>query len=52
MTTRTITVLTHGRPSETAGALRELAELADRHGAVLALDADEPAKHSKTHSSS
>jgi NAD+ kinase len=45
MTTRTITVLTHGRPSETGAALRELAELADRHGAVLALDADETAKH-------
>jgi len=46
MTARTITVLTHGRPSETAGALHELAELADRHGAVLVLDAEEAAKHS------
>ena len=45
MTVRTITVLTHGRPGETAGALRELAELADQHGAVLALDAEETAKH-------
>ena len=40
-----ITVLTHGRPSETAGALRELATLAEQHGAVLALDAEETAKH-------
>ena len=45
MSTRTITVLTHGRPSETAGALRALAEQADQHGAVLALDAEETAKH-------
>ena len=45
MTVRTITVLTHGRPAETAGALRELAELADQHGARLALDAEETAKH-------
>ena len=45
MSARTITVLTHGRPSETDGALRELAELASQHGAVLALDAEETAKH-------
>jgi NAD+ kinase len=45
MSARTITVLTHGRPSETGGALRELAQLASQHGAVLALDAEETAKH-------
>jgi NAD+ kinase len=45
MSARTVTVLTHGRPSETGGALRELAELASQHGAVLALDAEETAKH-------
>jgi NAD+ kinase len=45
MSAGTVTVLTHGRPSETGGALRELAELASAHGAVLALDADETAKH-------
>lgn len=45
MSARIVTVLTHGRPAETAGALSELAELALAHGAVLALDADETAKH-------
>jgi NAD+ kinase len=45
MSTRTITVLTHGRPAETAGALRELAGLAAAAGAVLTLDAEESAKH-------
>jgi NAD+ kinase len=45
MSARAITVLTHGRPAETAGALRELAALADADGAVLALNADETAKH-------
>jgi len=45
MSARTITVLTHGRPSETADALRELAAMADAVGAVLTLDADETAKH-------
>jgi len=43
----TVTVLTHGRPAETDGALRELARLANAHGAVLALDAEESAKHSR-----
>ena len=45
MSTRMITVMTHGRPSETAGALRELGALAEQHGAVLGLDAEETAKH-------
>jgi NAD+ kinase len=45
MSTRTITVLTHGRPAETAGALRELAAMAAADGAVLTLDAGESAKH-------
>jgi NAD+ kinase len=45
MSTRTITVLTHGRPEETAGALRELAAMAAADGAVLTLDAGESAKH-------
>jgi NAD+ kinase len=37
--------MTHGRPAETGEALRELAALAAAHGAVLALDAEETAKH-------
>jgi NAD+ kinase len=41
----TITVMTHGRPEETAWALRELAEIAAAHGATLRLDAEESAKH-------
>jgi NAD+ kinase len=45
MSGRAITVLTHGRPDETAGALRELAAMAAAAGAVLTLDADETAKH-------
>jgi NAD+ kinase len=45
MSVRVITVMTHGRPAETAGALRELASLAAAHGAVLWLDAEETAKH-------
>ncbi len=48
MSTRTITVLTHGRPAETAGALRELAAMAAADGAVLTLDAGESAKHAAT----
>jgi NAD+ kinase len=45
MSTRVISVLTHGRPGETSAALRELAEMAAEAGAVLTLDADEAAKH-------
>jgi len=45
MSARTITVLTHGRPAETAAALRELAAMAAADGAVLTLDAGETAKH-------
>jgi len=48
MSTRTITVLTHGRPAETSGALRELAAMAAADGAVLTLDAGESAKHAAT----
>jgi len=44
MSARIVTVLTHGRPGETSGALRELAAMADAAGAVLTLDADESAK--------
>jgi NAD+ kinase len=40
-----ITVMTHGRPEETAGALLELAEMAAAHGVTLRLDAEESAKH-------
>ncbi len=47
MSARTITVMSHGRPAETAEALRELARLAVAHGAVLTLDAGETAKHSE-----
>jgi NAD+ kinase len=45
MSTRTITVLTHGRPAETAAALRELAAMSAAAGAQLTLDANETAKH-------
>ena len=40
-----VRVLTHGRPEETAEALRELARLAGANGRTLRLDADERAKH-------
>ena len=40
-----ITVMTHGRPADTRAALVELAALAIRHGAVVALDDEETAKH-------
>ena len=40
-----ITVMTHGRPEETHGALLELAAAAAAHGLVLALDREESAKH-------
>jgi NAD+ kinase len=40
-----ITVMTHGRPEETDGALLELAAMAAANGATLRLDAEETAKH-------
>jgi NAD+ kinase len=40
-----VRVMTHARPRETRGALFELAAVAARLGAVLALDAEETAKH-------
>ena len=43
---RRATVFTHRRPDETAEALAELVTIAERHGAVLRLDAEETAKHS------
>jgi NAD+ kinase len=43
-----VRVLTHARPAETRGALFELASVAAAHGAVLALDAEETAKHGLT----
>jgi len=42
---RRVTLISHGRPEETGGALRELAAIAEAHGAVLLLDHDETAKH-------
>ena len=45
MSAREITVMTHARPGETVGALRELAALAAARGATLRLDAEESAKH-------
>jgi NAD+ kinase len=42
---RSITVLTHRRPSDTSGALRGLVEAAARAGVVLRLDEDETRKH-------
>jgi NAD+ kinase len=45
MSAREITVLSHARPEETVGALRELAALAAGAGATLRLDAEESAKH-------
>jgi NAD+ kinase len=43
-----VRVLTHARPAETRAALLELAGVAAAHGAVLALDAEETAKHALT----
>jgi len=40
-----VRVMTHARPQETRGALLELAAVAARHGAILALDAEETAKY-------
>jgi NAD+ kinase len=45
MSVRAITLLSHARPEETAGALRELAEMSAAAGALLRLDAEESAKH-------
>ena len=45
MSSERVTVMTHGRPEETHGALLDLAQLAVAHGVVLALDAEETAKH-------
>jgi NAD+ kinase len=45
MSRRAITVMTHGRPGETAAALLELAGMAAAAGVVLTLDAEETAKH-------
>ena len=45
MSSREITVMSHARPEETVGALRELAALAVAAGATLRLDAEESAKH-------
>ena len=42
---RRITLISHGRPEETGGALRELAAIADANGADLLLDREESAKH-------
>jgi NAD+ kinase len=42
---RLVSVVSHGRPQETDGALRELGEIAMAHGAVLLLDAAETRKH-------
>ena len=48
MAVRTATVLTHRRPSETAGALALLRESALAAGAVLRLDSEETRKHELT----
>ena len=48
MAIRTATVLTHRRPSETAGALGALVETAVGAGAVLRLDPEETRKHELT----
>ena len=45
MSVRAVTVMTHGRPEETAAALAELSRMAAAHGATLLLDAEEAAKH-------
>ncbi|MGD0197970.1 MAG: NAD(+)/NADH kinase [Solirubrobacteraceae bacterium] len=41
---RLVSVVSHGRPEETQGALRELGEIAAAHDAVLVLDANESTK--------
>jgi NAD+ kinase len=45
MTERSMTVLTHRRPSDTIGALRELIDAAARVGVRLRLDEEETRKH-------
>lgn len=45
MTERSMTVLTHRRPSDTIGALRELSDAAARAGVTLRLDEEETRKH-------
>lgn len=45
MNERSMTVLTHRRPSDTTGALRELIEAAARVGVTLRLDEEETRKH-------
>lgn len=45
MRARTVTVLTHQRPGQTAHALRLLQDVAAEAGVVLRLDPDESAKH-------
>jgi NAD+ kinase len=42
---RTATVFTHRRPAETAEALGQLVEIAERQGAVIRLSEEETAKH-------
>jgi len=42
---RSIAVLSHARPQETDDALRHLIALAQRHGLIVRLDAEESAKH-------
>jgi len=42
---RSMTVLTHRRPADTIGALRELIDAAARAGVTLRLDAEETSKH-------
>jgi len=46
MSVRAVTVITHRRVTETAGALRDLVGAAERAGATLRFSADEAAKHS------
>jgi len=48
MSVRAVTVITHRRVTETAGALRDLVGAAERAGATLRFSADEAAKHSLT----
>ncbi|HKE79225.1 MAG TPA: NAD(+)/NADH kinase [Solirubrobacteraceae bacterium] len=45
---RAATVLSHGRPAQTAGALRALIEAAGREGVALRFDADETGKFGLT----
>ena len=46
--TRTVTVITHRRVAETAGALRQLVDAARRGGVTLRVSPDEAAKHALT----